>query len=255
MAIKKSKTKVVEDIINEKNFNEPCEKCIKLLANLEKSIEYWFNDKSLLFKAVTHTSYAHENVRENIMHNERLEFLGDSALGLILAEYLFSKYPEKREGKLSLMKSWLESETQLAVIADEINLGSYLFIGVGEEKSNGRKRSALLADAMEAVIGAVYLDGGIEAVEELIFHLFKNHFSNIEKNSEKINFKNLLQMKLQRNGKSIPNYFLVSCKGPAHKKDFVVEVKLGNEVLAQGNGKSKKEAEMNAAEFALELFE
>ena len=255
MAIKKSKTKVVEDIINEKKINEPCEKCIKLLANLEKSIEYWFNDKSLLFKAVTHTSYAHENVRENIMHNERLEFLGDSALGLILAEYLFSKYPEKREGKLSLMKSWLESETQLAVIADEINLGSYLFIGVGEEKSNGRKRSALLADAMEAVIGAVYLDGGLEAVKELIFHLFKNHFSNIEKNSEKINFKNLLQMKLQRNGKSIPNYFLVSCKGPAHKKDFVVEVKLGDEVLGQGNGKSKKEAEMNAAEFALELFE
>jgi len=245
----------VEEFFNENNIIEPCEKCLRLLANLEKSIDYWFEDKNLLFKAVTHTSYAHENAHENIMHNERLEFLGDSALGLTLAEYLFEKYPEKREGKLSLMKSWLESEIQLAMIAEEINLGSYLFIGVGEEKSNGRKRNALLADAMEAVIGAVYLDGGFEKTKSLIFHLFDGHLQNIYKEAEKINFKNILQMKLQKTGKSIPKYFSVSCQGPSHQKEFVVNVKLGNETLGKGKGKSKKEAEMNAAENALELFE
>jgi len=245
----------VKDDQNEQILIEPCWKCLGHLANLEKAIEYCFKDKKLLLKALTHTSYAHENVSEFIAHNERLEFLGDSALGLVIAEYLFERFPERREGKLSLMKSWLESETQLALVANEIELGSYLFLGVGEEKSSGRKRTALLADALEALIGAVYLDGGIHAAKNLILRLFENYLEEIDAEAKKINYKNLLQMKLQRKKKGIPEYFLSSSEGPDHDKQFIVEVKLGEKILGKGQGKSKKEAEMYAAEKALELFE
>jgi len=232
--------------------NEPCAKCRERVRMLEYMIGYQFQHVPLLFKALTHSSYAHEHPRTGIRHNERLEFLGDAVLGLVFSEHLFRTFPDRWEGELSLMKSWLVSEANLAAIASQINLGYYIFLGTGEETSGGRARPALLADALEALIGAVYLDGGLPAARILVERLFADKLATVDNDKAQINYKNALQRTMHPRAQRELRYVVAAATGPEHHKQFTVEVRAGAHVLGRGTGSSKKEAEMNAARDALE---
>lgn len=230
----------------------PCPKCRERVRTLEQLVGYEFQHLPLLFKALTHSSYAHEQPQRGVRHNERLEFLGDAVLGLVLAEHLFRVFPERWEGELSLMRSWLVSENNLAAIAQQINLGYYLLLGHGEETTGGRTRAALLADALEALIGAVYLDGGLPAARALIERLFADKLATVDSDKLKIDYKNALQRTLHPRALHDIRYVVTATSGPQHQRQFVVEVQAGSHVLGRGVGCSKKEAEMNAARDALE---
>jgi ribonuclease-3 len=230
---------------------EPCPHCVEHMAGLEAAIEYVFEDKRLLFKALTHSSYAHENVREGVRHNERIEYLGDAVLALVLADYLFRRFPERWEGDLTLMRSWLVSESSLAEVAQEVNLSYYLLLGSGEDISGGRERAALQADAFESLIGSIYLDGGYEAVAEVVLRLFADKLMTVDSDKERINVKNELQAKLS----ALPEYVVIDERGPEHMKEFEVEVRTSGTCLGSGAGSTKKEAEMRAAEAALAALE
>jgi len=230
---------------------EPCPKCLERMSGLEQELHYSFDDKRLLFKALTHSSYAHEHPRATMRHNERLEFLGDSVLGTILADYLFRNFTERWEGELTLMKSWLVSESSLASIARQVNLGYYMLLGTGEDTSGGRDRAALLADALEALIGAVYLDGGMDAATEMVMRLFGDRLHTVDMDKDRINYKNELQSVFHSRRRGGLDYRVTSTHGPDHRKAFEVEVRSGGEMLGRGSGASKKEAEMSAAQDAL----
>ncbi len=233
-------------------WNEPCPTCRERVRLLEQMIGYEFQHVQLLFKALTHSSYAHENSRSGVRHNERMEFLGDAVLGLVLSEHLFRVFHDRWEGELSLMKSWLVSEANLAAVAYDINLGYYLFIGTGEETSGGRMRLALLADALEALIGAVYLDGGLPAARVLVERLFADKLVTADSDKAQINYKNALQRTMHPRAQHELRYVVAAASGPEHAKQFEVEVRTRTKVLGRGTGSSKKEAEMNAARDALE---
>lgn len=233
-------------------WNEPCDKCRERVRLLEQMIGYEFQRVQLLFKALTHSSYAHENARSGLRNNERLEFLGDAVLGLVLSEHLFRVFHDRWEGELSLMKSWLVSEANLAAIAHDINLGYYMFLGTGEETSGGRSRVALLADALEALIGAVYLDGGLPAARALVERLFADKLATVDSDKAQINYKNALQRTMHPRAQHELRYVVAAATGPEHNKQFTVEVRTRTHVLGRGTGSSKKEAEMNAARDALE---
>lgn len=230
---------------------EPCESCLERMALLERRIGYAFRSKRLLFKALTHSSYMNENPRSGMRHNERLEFLGDAVLGVILAEHLFRFFPERREGELSLMRSWLVSESNLSELAQEMDIGYYLLLGCGEDASGGRGRAALLADAFEALVGAIYLDGGFVAAGTFVLAAFAVKLRTVDEDKAQINYKNALQQEAYDRFGDQPQYVVVAVSGPEHTKQFSVEVRLAGRVLAAGDGASKKEAEMNAARTAL----
>jgi ribonuclease-3 len=230
---------------------EPCGHCLEHMAGLEEAIGYTFTDKRLLFKALTHSSYAHENEDARVRHNERIEFLGDAVLALVLADYLFRRFPFRWEGELTLMRSWLVSESSLVDVAQQINLSYYLFLGSGEDVSGGRERSALQADALEALIGSIYLDGGYRAAADLVVHLFADKFETVDTDKWQINVKNELQARVS----SLPEYCVVAERGPEHMKEFEIEVRVDGTVLGSGTGSTKKEAEMHAAEAALAALE
>ena len=234
---------------------EPDIEALKRISQLEKKINYKFKLKKLAFKALVHSSYANENSELKIRHNERLEFLGDSVLALVLADDFFNRFTNKREGELSLMLSWLGSESHLTEVAKTINLGDYIFLGVGETKSGGKKRSSLLTDTLEAVIGSIYIDGGFLAVRKVIIKLFDAGLKTVEKDKNQINCKNDLQSILHSRRMPDPIYKIVSTSGPEHNKTFEVEIRVNNNVLGSGKGLSKKEAEMNAATAAIEKLE
>ena len=225
------------------------------LAELEKAIGHTFKDISLLERAVTHKSWAFENlpdatpdtVRDSV--NEVLEFLGDSVLGLAIAEALFRKKSDMSEGELTLMKHHLVSTATLAQLAEELKLGDYLRIGRGEEKSGGRKKQALLADLFEAVVGAVFLDAGYIPARNVITRIFADELENASPASA-IDYKSLLQETLQGSGLEAPNYRIVSTEGPPHDRTFHVAASWEGG-KATGTGSSIKAAEMMAAEEAL----
>jgi len=231
---------------------EPNEKALKRIAQLEREINYKFKFKKIAFKALVHSSYANEHSELNIKHNERLEFLGDSVLALVLADDFFNRFPKKREGELSLMLSWLGSESHLTEVAKSINLGNYIFLGVGENNSGGRNRSSLLTDTLEAVIGSIYIDGGFLAARKVVLSLFDTGLKTVEKDKNQINCKNDLQSLLHYRKMPDPIYKIVSTSGPEHHKIFTVEVNVNDTILGSGTGLSKKEAEMNAAIDAIE---
>jgi len=227
----------------------------KKLERLEKAVGYVFKDRGLLTKALTHSSHANETRPDCPEDNELLEFLGDSVIGLITAEFTLSAFPGRNEGELSKLKASATSTLALAQLARTIKLDKVILLGKGEEKCGGRKKVSILADAFEALVGAVYIDGGFEAARRFICGLLKSSLKPIKSESLTIsNSKSALQEICQKAGLQAPAYRLVSEKGPAHDRIFIVEVRLGEKVLAKSNGASKKSAEQAAAEKVLKAF-
>lgn len=221
------------------------------MKNLEEVIGHQFQDKTLLETALTHSSYANEMKDRRRQSNERLEFLGDSVLGVITTTYLFLKFPDTMEGELTKIRASLVCEGSLCACAREIGLGNYLQLGKGEESGGGRERDSILADAFEALIGAIYLDGG-EAVSKQFIHRFV--LDNKKDERTVCDYKTTLQEIVQKNHGEVLSYRLLGTNGPDHEKSFHVEVLLNSNVIGQGKGHSKKEAEQMAAKEALELM-
>ncbi|CAM2007885.1 ribonuclease III [Acanthopleuribacter pedis] len=221
-----------------------------VMDRLEEIIQYRFDKKELLLQALTHSSYGYER---SVPHNERLEFLGDSILGYVVSRNLYLQFPNKNEGTLSKLKSVLVSSKTLARKAKEIQLGEVLRLGRGERKAGGHKKTSILADAVEALIGAVSLDGGLDKADELINVLFGEDIANatIEiKNA--VDFKTLLQEKLQEQGLGLPKYILKSEEGPAHSRVFRVCAEVGGYAGPVGEGTSKKNAQQESARLLLD---
>jgi ribonuclease-3 len=216
---------------------------------LEEVVGYKFKDAGLLKQAMSHKSFASES--GSGVYNERLEFLGDSVLASVVAHAVYAGYPDEPEGNLSKKKSLLVSRTSLALWGEALEIGTYLHLGVGEESTGGRTRQSLLANAVEALIGAIYLDGGYEAAAKFIRSWYaERHGSLLE-----TDHKSRLQEILQKRHKSPPTYETTSAKGPDHDKVFEIKVRIGERELGRGAGKSKKEAEQAAASDALEKMD
>ena len=229
------------------------------LGSLEKRLGYAFKDVKLLERAMTHRSWAHENVAgkgEDIVrqtHNEALEFVGDSVLGLVIAEDLFTNNPTLPEGDLTLMKHRLVSTATLARLAGEMQVGEFLRMGYGEEKTGGRKKQALLANTLEALIGAVFFDGGYIKARNFIRKVFREELKNATPEAS-IDYKTLLQERLQAQKFPAPEYNVVGTEGKPHNRTFMVEAVWGNG-RSQGTGRTIKSAEMMAAAEALKILE
>lgn len=221
-----------------------------MLSDLEKAIGYQFKNITLLQNALSHSSYANERFHDSLRSNERLEFLGDSILGMVTAEYLYRNFSDRLEGDLSRMRADMVCEKSLARIAERIDLGKHLLLGNGEEQSGGRNRDSILADAVESVIAACFLDGGMEPARAFI-----NTFVLTEVPVQKMHnadYKTALQEKVQQKKNQTLTYVLVGESGPDHDKWFEVEVLLNGDLLGKGAGSSKKRAEQDAARVALE---
>ncbi|MFP4081169.1 MAG: ribonuclease III [Candidatus Aminicenantes bacterium] len=222
------------------------------LSPLEKKIGYRFRNKNILLQALTHSSYAYENYQHNRSDNEVLEFLGDSVLSLIIADFLYKSYPDLSEGELSKLKSAAASTSSLSYFAQKISLDKKLLLGKGEEKSGGRKKKTILAGAFEALIAAIYLDGGLQAAKKFTYTHLRLLFKRIDVEKFFINnYKSALQEYLQRENLPAPDYKTLTTKGPDHKRSFVVEVLSEGKPLAKAKGPSKKSAEKKAAQKAL----
>ena len=225
------------------------------LPEFEQRIGYDFKQRDLLTRAITHKSYSHEARHDNVRHNETFEFLGDSVLGFVIGDVLFRHFPDLDEGALSKMKAYLVSATSLAAKARRYGMGDVLLLGVGEEKTGGRKKDSLLANMFEAIIAAVFLDGGIEPARQLIEQSFADDIAAIDQQDLLFHdYKTALQELAQGKGLQLPDYNVVGEVGPDHDKTFIVEVKVGS-FSARGEGSSKKEAQQQAARRALQEFD
>ncbi|MDD5808706.1 MAG: ribonuclease III [Oscillospiraceae bacterium] len=222
------------------------------MKTLEKSLGYQFHNPALLEEALRHSSYANEHRGENVFSNERLEFLGDSVLGFVTAEYLFAKHPTAPEGELTRIRALLVCEDSLHEVAQRLKLGEYLKLGHGEESCGGRTRPSILADATEAVFAAVYLDGGIRAASELIHRVLLDKEREETAEAKRRDYKTKLQELVQRTPNQVLTYRLIGEQGPDHDKVFSFAVLLNDTVVGTGEGRSKKEAEQMAAKDALE---
>jgi ribonuclease-3 len=222
---------------------------------LERGIGYRFRDRGLLEHALTHRSRVHEDASGGVIDNESLEFLGDSVLGFVIADLLFRQFPQHNEGQKSKLKASLVSATSLGRLGDKIGLGDYLILGRGEEKTGGRQKLALISDCYEALIAAIYLDGGIEPARTFIERQFEGLIEQAHKTGAHARFtedyKSALQEWLQSQDRGLPVYRLAAEIGPAHRRRFEVEVLVNGEPVARAEGKSKKEAAQSAAKDAL----
>jgi ribonuclease III len=220
------------------------------LSNIQQQIGHTFKDAELLERALTHKSYANEN--RVPYHNERMEFLGDAVLSLVISEYLMKACPDSTEGDLSRLRAAVVSEPALAAISREIGLGDHLLLGKGEDQTGGRNKDSLLADCLEALIAAVYLDSGKDAAESLVIRLFEEVIKKTSASGGSLDYKTGLQELCQEQLKQLPEYRVVSETGPDHQKQFEMEVWIKGQFTGRGIGKSKKEAEQRAAREALE---
>jgi ribonuclease-3 len=221
-------------------------------GGLERAIDYRFRDRGLLEHAMTHTSRANEDVSGGVADNESLEFLGDAVLGFVIADMLFREFPNFNEGQKSKVKASLVSTTALARQAERLGLGEHLLLGRGEEKTGGRRKQALLADGYEALIAAVYLDGGIEQVRAFIQREFRALLADVKDGGlSGQDYKSALQERLQADDRTLPEYRLMASLGPDHRKQFHVAVFVDDLQLADATGPSKKDAEQEAAKIAL----
>lgn len=221
------------------------------LEKLEKSIGYTFKNKELLKKAFTHTSYANEN---NIESNEKLEFLGDSILEFLSSKYLYMTYKNLKEGEMTKVRATVVCEESLYKVAKAHKFGEFLYLGKSQEKTGGRTRPAILADSVEALIAAMYLDGGLEPVEKFIIESLKGEIEIASKHVGDKDYKTVLQEKLQEHGDVTIEYEITKETGPDHDKRFEAQVIYNGKILAKGEGRSKKEAQMQAAKKALEIL-
>ena len=223
-----------------------------MIKDLEAAIGYKFKNITLLQNALTHSSYANESFRNSLKSNERLEFLGDSVLGMVVAEHLYKTFPDRLEGDLTRMRADMVCEASLARIAEKINLGEFLLLGHGEEQSGGRNRPSILADAVESVLAACFLDGGMAAAEAFIR---KFVLCNVPQSKlRNVDYKTALQELVQQKKNQQISYQLVEESGPDHNKSFWVEVILNGMVVGKGTGSSKKRAEQDAARIAIETL-
>ena len=219
---------------------------------LEEKLGYRFANRALLENALTHSSYANENRAKGVQSNERLEFLGDSILGMVVADHLYRNHPDLPEGELTRTRAALVCEESLVEVAAELNLGEYLRLGKGEESGGGRHRPSIQADAVEAVLAAVYLDGGIGSARKIIQRYILCR--EIEGLNSSRDYKTALQELVQRESGQVLAYHLTGERGPDHAKVFAMEVCLNGQPIGAGQGHSKKEAEQQAAREALELM-
>lgn len=223
-----------------------------MIKDLEAAIGYTFRDISLLQNALTHSSYANERWHDSLASNERLEFLGDSVLGMVTAEHLYRTFPQRPEGELSRLRAELVCETNLARVAAQLELGRHLMLGHGEEQGGGRTRESILADAVESVIAATYLDGGFQPAARLI-HRFILSDIPVEK-PRIVDYKTTLQELVQQKKNQTISYALTGESGPDHAKKFTVEVRINGKPMGSGSGTSKKRAEQDAAQMAYEAL-
>jgi ribonuclease-3 len=228
------------------------------LEPLERRIGYRFRDRGLLEHALTHRSRVHEDASGGVFDNESMEFLGDSVLGFVIADMLFRQFPQHNEGQKSKLKASIVSATSLARLAERIGLGEFLILGRGEEKTGGRRKHALISDCYEALIAAVYLDGGIEPARAFIERQFAELIREARRTGAHADFtedyKSALQEWLQSHDRGLPSYRLAAELGPAHRRQFDVEVLVNGEPIARAEGKSKKEAAQAAAKKALDVL-
>lgn len=224
------------------------------LREVEEILSYHFTDTALLVQALTHSSYSKEMKQKGIQaeHYERLEFLGDAVLEVVTSEMLFHQF-DWDEGKLTKKRAAIVCEESLSYIAAKLGLGDYLILSTGEEKTGGRKRSSILCDLVEALIGAVYLDGGMKEAKDLIGRMVFSHLKDNPAVSGK-DYKTVLQEKIQAEGGEAPYYRVISEEGPPHKRIFTVELLISGKAVAEGTGSSKKQAQQAAAEEALRLL-
>ena len=224
---------------------------MKNLSILEKNIGYKFKNVDLLKKALTHTSYAYENKVES---NEKLEFLGDSILEFLSSKYIYNNYPNLKEGEMTKVRATVVCEESLYKIANKHNFSDFLYVGKSERMHQGNRKVAILADSVEAVIAAMYFDSGLETVEKFIIENLKDEIKIARRNVRMKDHKTVLQERLQVNGNVDIKYDIIKEDGPDHDKTFTAEVKLNGKVLATGEGKTKKQAEMDAADKALKML-
>jgi len=223
------------------------------INELQKKINYKFKKKELLIKSLTHSSFANEKNNTSSGNNERLEFLGDSLLGMSVALLIFNIKPELSEGKMTKLRAELVCERSLADIAAQLDLGSYILLGKGEKTGGGQSRPSILSDAFEALLGAIFLDGGFKPVEKLIAAHFTPLLNNPVKNHK--DYKTRLQEVVQEKRGQKLSYKITGEQGPDHNKQFTVEVKINDKTIGLGSGKSKKAAEQDAAKTALSVLE
>ena len=217
------------------------------IKELEQTIGYTFHDQQMLLTAMCHSSYANEHRQKQMHDNERLEFLGDAVLEIASSDFLFHQYPQMPEGKLTKLRASIVCEPTLALCAREIHLEQHLLLGKGEELSGGRTKKAILADAVEAVIGALYIDSGYESAERLVLELIIPEIRKVQSDHGSKDYKTLLQEFYQKKTNACPSYSLVRTTGPDHDRIFYVSVKLGDVVYGPASGKNKKSAEQAAA--------
>ena len=221
-----------------------------MIKDLEAAIGYRFKNITLLQNALTHSSYANERWHNSLLSNERLEFLGDAILGMTVAKFLYQTFPDRPEGELTRMRADMVCEQSLAVVANRISLGSHLLLGHGEEQGGGRNRNSILADAVESVIAACYLDGGYSAALSFVNTFILSDIPVVKYHNA--DYKTALQEKVQQKKNQVLSYHLTGEEGPDHDKRFRVEVRLNGGVVGTGTGTSKKRAEQDAARVALE---
>ena len=227
----------------------------RLLGELEARVGHVFASPVILDRALTHRSFANEHENEGYRHNENYELLGDSILSFLVCEWLLERFPDEDEGCLAKIKGYLVSEVTLEGIAREIDLGKYLRLNKGEEKTGGRDKRALLVDAFEALVAALYLDGGLDPARNLIRELLGDALSKVDPaDLTATDYKSALQEALQAGGMRVPSYRIAYTAGPHHRKTFYIDVAVDGDILAQGEGQSIKRAEQDAARRALERF-
>jgi len=225
------------------------------LHDLENLLGYNFKNQDLLLQALTHRSYVNENEGEHFRNNESLEFLGDSVLGFLISSRIFQNHPELTEGELSKIKAYLVSAANLVRLAEKIQLGDFIRLSRGEEKTGGRTKRAIVVDAYEAIIGSLYLDGGVEAASDFVGRQVGEFLEMLDlKQLTYGDFKSALQEQLHDLGRPEPIYRVVNELGPDHRKTFVVQVIINGEVVAESSGRTKKEAQQSAARLALETL-
>jgi len=239
----------IVDYFNGKRIAEQYPKWEKSLQQLQKRIDYSFHDRTLLQAALTHKSYLRRRYNDHHTPSpfERMEFLGDSILGFIISKELFARHPDEQEGILSKLKSKIVSETYLTLRANSLDLGKYVLLSPEEQQAGGNKKPSILSDTVEALICAIYLDSGIASATRFIRnHILEDYETTVTRN-ELVNYKSILQERLQSKNQAPPHYVTVAEEGPEHNKTFVVEVRMGGKLLGTGKGTTKKNAHQEAA--------
>ncbi|HAE62848.1 MAG TPA: ribonuclease III [Eubacteriaceae bacterium] len=219
------------------------------VKSLEKKIGYKFNDRALIKTAITHSSFINE--KSHARNNERLEFLGDAVLELVISEYLYNKFPERLEGELTKIRAKIVCTESLSNVSANNNFGRYIYMGKGEENTGGRERKSILANTFEAITGAVYLDGGIDEARKFILHFLKKNINDATNGKLVFDYKTKLQEVVQQSQGSVIEYIVEKETGPEHNKIFYVSLLLDSKLIGRGSGKNKKEAEQKAAYYGL----